>query len=108
MNFERGKDPKEAMRVGVASKIVHPEKIIVKFKINKDDKTDLKPIDSSDFTEFLEMWQNQRFSSWKLVTMLNLRGFLMALTMVRVVGVNIKLRFVDPEKRGSFNFNGNF
>ena len=61
MNFERGKDPKEAMGIGLSNDLIHPEKIIVKFRIDKNDDIDLKPIDSHYYTEFLQMWQAGNF-----------------------------------------------
>ena len=105
MNFERGKDPKEAMGVGLSNDLIHPEKIVVKFRIDKNDDVDLKPIDSHYYTEFLQMWQTGNFRAKRLIKMLHLRGFWRALTLVRVVGVNVKVNFAKED--GTFDFAGN-
>lgn len=93
MRFERGTDPRHSMDIGIEKEILHPERIAIKFRINKEDSSNTKPIDRRDYAELLEMWAKGSFNSKRLIRILSLRGFWKAITTVTVEEINIKIPF---------------
>ena len=104
-HFERGKDPKESMSIGVTKDLIHINGITVEFLIKGDLETNSKTIHSSDWKEFLEMWESGRWSSKKLIRILDLRGFYKIFTKVYVKQISIKKRFIDENK---MDLSGNY
>ena len=105
MNFERGQDPKEAMKIGVESKTVLLEKCRVHFKIDKEDEENNKPVTGDDLTKLLDMWESGYFRHRKMIEVLHLRGFWKILTLIRVQKIVLNIAIVDE---GKLQIGGNY
>ena len=107
MRFERGIDPKESMRIGVSKDLIHVNGIQVSFSISRESQSNSKPVHSSDWKEFLEMWESGKWDSRKLIRILNLRGFRKRFTTIHINQISIKKR-LDFEEYTQAVFSGNY
>lgn len=102
-NFERGKNPKEAMGVGLSKRKITPENIIIHFSINSEIESARQNLEIFNFGDFLRMWESGIINSEKLIKILNLNQFWKRIDQLRLEKVVIKIREFDQ-----FDLAGNF
>lgn len=95
MKFERHKNPKDSMNVGLKTKALDIFSCSVKFRINKEDKENTQGIFPEDIIPFIEMWQKDLFPPKKIWRILNLRGFWKGLTSIQILEVHFRIK-ADP------------
>jgi len=109
MRFERGKDPRHTMEIGLNSReyLIHVSAVSIVFRIGRFEKKHGKPVHSTDWKRFFQMWESGKWDNKWLTKMLGMKGFGWAFTKIHIDQISIKKRFIEepmsiPEMMGNY------
>lgn len=109
MRFERYTDPKEALDIGLADRLIHMEKITATYRYRKfrrgwSNDTYSFEVPSANWTAFLEMWKSGTWDTKKLIKMFETQLCHKHRRGIQVEKVSLKLRFMDDQKFHEGNY----